>query len=248
MSETIQRHWIELSTFLLLVLVALLRSSERLRLLSRQSDEWVIDLFGLIHQGWIVPILQTVLIYRACFYFWPAGHGIWNLPSWAAFTLNFVGVDYLYYWNHRVLHTRLGWRIHRIHHSATSLDLLVSSRNTALAPFFIVYLWANGVLAYLLASPSAFLLSASLTAALDLWRHSSLMPTSRSPFKRVLSGILTFPVDHHAHHGHGTGRNNYGANLMVWDRLHGTHLSCDDFPTRYGERFEGTFFRRLLIP
>ncbi len=44
----------------------------------------------------------------------------------------------------------------------------------------IVDPWVNGLLIFLLKDPRAFILSASITASLDLWRHTSFFFTPAS--------------------------------------------------------------------
>ena len=59
--------------------------------------------------------------------------GAVEVPSWLAFVISFVVIDYAYYWNHRLLHGAL-WRWHAVHHTASRLDVVVTSRNTLWTP------------------------------------------------------------------------------------------------------------------
>lgn len=183
-------------------------------------------------QGWVVPLLGAWLWGRA----WPQAAGTLPLPGWAAFLLNFVAVDYLYYWNHRLLHGPL-WRFHAVHHSAEQLDVWVTSRNGLLTPFFIVYIWVNGLMMHLLADPRPFLAAALLTAALDVWKHSGL--------QMDVPWLIT-PKEHRWHHSRERQDVFYGANLKCWDMLHGTTCSTEEAPRALGLPLPWSFARRLL--
>lgn len=189
-------------------------------------------------QGWVVPALSGLLGAWALGALWPAGRGALSLPAGAAFALNFVAVDYLYYWNHRLLHGPL-WRFHAVHHTAEAMDVWVTARNGLLTPFLIVYVWANGLFIHLLADPRPFLLGSAVTAALDLWRHSSVLP-------RALSPLLITPFDHSWHHSRERQDVNFGANLRLWDVLHGTAGPSEGAPRALGLPLDWSLARRLL--
>ncbi len=76
-------------------------------------------------QGVVIPFAQTSILYLALARFAPQWQGRLELGPAAAFLLNFAGVDYLYYWNHRFLHSRL-CRWHAVHHTAEDLDVWIT--------------------------------------------------------------------------------------------------------------------------
>lgn len=229
------------SAFCVLSLAALCRADGLGRLLARSGPEWTADLSGLLAQGLLVPFAETAVVYAGLSWLLPGWRGTLNLGPLAAFLLNFAGVDYLYYWNHRLLHERL-WPWHALHHSARDLDVWVTSRNTLWTPLLIVYVWLNGAFLFLLKDPRAYLLAAAVTAALDLWRHSGLWPDRRS-----LPVLLT-PREHAWHHSSERFRFNLGANLRLWDRLHGTHFDPGVAPERLGVEVPGGILRAVLLP
>jgi sterol desaturase/sphingolipid hydroxylase (fatty acid hydroxylase superfamily) len=165
-----------------------------------------------------------------------------------AFLLNFVAVDYLYYWNHRLLHTQRFWTTHAVHHSARQADVFITSRNTLWTPLLIVYVWANGALVYLLADPAPFLLAVALTASLDLWRHTVFFAAPGGRLHRLLALVLVTPNEHLWHHSSARATCNFGANLSVWDRLHGTFYSPAHRPASLGIPVRLSLWRRLLFP
>lgn len=208
------------------LLVAFGASSPTQRALWQRKtrQDWVVELQGLAVQGALIPMLMVGAVAGLARHLWPHLAGIVSLPPWAAFALNFVGVDYLYYWNHRFFHTARLWPLHLVHHAAPVMDVFCTSRNAVWTSFFIVYVWCNGIAVFLLEDPSYYLVGATVTAMLDLWRHSSLTLHSVPQLQRVLGSLLVLPEDHAWHHGADAEPGNYAANLVLWDKLHGTWL------------------------
>lgn len=229
------------SAFALLSLGAFLRADGLSRLLRREPAEWLADASGLLVQGVAVPFAQTALVYAALARLAPGWRGTLDLAPAAAFLLNFIVVDYAYYWNHRLLHGAL-WPWHALHHSARDLDVWVTSRNTLWTPALIVYVWLNGAFVFLLRDPSPYLWAAALTAALDLWKHSGAWPESWP-----LPLLLT-PREHSWHHSTERFDRNFGANLRLWDRLHGTHHDPGEAPSRLGLEVPGGVLRAVALP
>jgi sterol desaturase/sphingolipid hydroxylase (fatty acid hydroxylase superfamily) len=138
-----------------------------------------------------------------------------------------------------------------VHHTVTQLDVLGSSRNSLWSSFFILYLWIHTLMLYLLDNPSGYLWGISLTAALDLWRHSQLGPHPQSWLYRWLSPWLILPQDHARHHAYQSAQQpnyNFGANLKLWDILHNTAQQADHFPKKLGVNTTLRFWQKLLYP
>ena len=214
------------------VLVAATAALFGVRYFARERGAWLVDASGLVVQGSIAAALVWIV---------PQKRGTIDFPFWAAFLLSFVAIDYAYYWNHRLLHGAL-WRWHAVHHTAPRLDVVVTSRNTLWTPLLIVYLWAGVAAILLLRDPRGFLLGLSLTAALDLWRHSPLVPPPR--VRRALARLLVTPHEHAWHHSRSRTDVNFGANFTLWDRLHGTFDATDAVPEQLGVDIPVT----LLVP
>ncbi|MFB2920874.1 MULTISPECIES: sterol desaturase family protein [Aerosakkonema] len=220
----------------------------RTQLKAKSLEDWLLDSAGLFVQGILIPVLQVTLIYQFYRHWLPIAQESLKLPLIFTFILSFVGVDYLYYWNHRLLHFARFWQIHQVHHTVTDLDVLGTSRNTIWASFLIVYLWVHALFLYLLADPTGYLLGVSLTSALDLWRHSRLTIPSPSWLYRCLSPWLILPQDHSWHHSSQSPHCNYGANLKLWDRLYGTYHEGSELPTEIGTATQLTLTQKLLFP
>ncbi|PSB02173.1 sterol desaturase family protein [Merismopedia glauca] len=225
--------------------------SDRLRsgiLAQKSRFDWIIDTIGLLIQGFLIPAIQIVVLNRFCSYLMPQAAGCLTLNPVLAFGLSFIAVDYLYYWNHRGLHSKWLWRSHLVHHTVTQMDVLGTSRNTIWTSFVIVYVWVHGLFIYLLSDPSWYILGVSLTSALDLWRHSGLWVSERSHIYRIISLILILPQDHAWHHAAEITNCNYGANFKLWDVIHQTYYSASEFPERLGVESNLSLMRRLFLP
>ncbi|RCJ32523.1 sterol desaturase [Nostoc minutum NIES-26] len=220
----------------------------RTQLLVKSREDWLIDGIGLMIQGILIPLLQATLVYWLYQHLLPNLQGCLKLSPVLSFLLSFVLVDYLYYWNHRLLHNKLFWQVHQVHHTVTQMDVLGTSRNTLWTSLLIVYLWIHTLFLYLLADPTGYLLGVSLTAALDLWRHSRLMIFVNSWLYRLLSPWLILPQDHAWHHCSEIYHCNYGANLKIWDKLHGTYYESKELPSAIGIPTSLTFIKKLLFP
>ncbi|MEM8615128.1 MAG: sterol desaturase family protein [Cyanobacteria bacterium P01_H01_bin.105] len=235
-----------LATFLLLVGLTVWHRGAELR--QKSLNDWILDSAGLWVQGLLIPLLQLTVLQALYQQLIPGWRHSLPMHPMLAFVLSFVVVDYLYYWNHRFLHSRWGWFAHQVHHTVTALDVLGTSRNTLWSSFLIVYLWVHGAFIYLLDAPEAYLFGVSLTAALDLWRHSRFSPSSGSWLYHCLAGWLTLPQDHAWHHQRANDNCNYGANFKLWDCLHGTLHPSTDWPLALGQPSPLTLWQKLIYP
>ncbi len=234
--------------FCALLVMMYCREVEWEELKKKPRSAWLLDGVSLVMQGIVIPLMQTTLLYVLLAHWAPGIRGTLSLGPVTSFLLNFVVVDYVYYWNHRVLHGRVLWRWHAVHHTAEKMDVFVTSRNTLWTHFLIVYVWVNALGVFLLENPMYYILAASLTAMLDLWRHSEVMPKKASLFYRLLSKVLITPYEHAWHHDREKTNYNFGANVNWWDKIHGTYLAPNTYPERLGIELEWTFFQKLLFP
>ncbi|MCU0541771.1 MAG: sterol desaturase family protein [Oscillatoriaceae cyanobacterium Prado104] len=220
----------------------------RTQLQAKSLEDWLLDSAGLCVQGMLIPLLQATVIYQLYRHWLPLSPGKLHASLIVTFMLSFVAVDYLYYWNHRLLHSGVFWNIHQVHHTVTHLDVLGTSRNTIWASLLIIYLWVHSLFLYLLADPAGYLLGVSLTSALDLWRHSQLTIPSNSCLDRCLSPWLILPQEHAWHHSSQLPNCNYGANLKLWDKLHGTYYQANELPSAIGIATPLNFTQKLFLP
>ncbi len=232
------------------ILLALTANKNKLftLLLVKNREDWFLDVIGLCFQGIVIPILQLAFVYQLYQHLLPGFQGVFKLHPIAAFCLSFVFVDYLYYWNHRLFHTKWLWSIHQVHHTVTEMDVFGTSRNTLWTSFFIIYLWVHSLFIYLLLDPTWYVFGVSLTSALDLWRHSAFSPTPKSLLYHCLSPWLILPQDHAWHHACDCTDSNYGANIKIWDKMHGTYYECEKVPESLGIKTKLSLIQKLFLP
>lgn len=220
----------------------------RTQLKLKSSEDWLLDGIGLTIQGMLIPLLQGTVIYWLYKHLLPNHQGNFHLSPILTFIISFVLIDYLYYWNHRLLHIKLLWQVHQVHHTVTQMDVLGTSRNTIWTSFLIIYLWIHTLFLYLLNDPTGYLLGVSLTSALDLWRHSRLIISANSWLYKLVFPWLILPQDHAWHHCSEIFNCNYGANFKIWDKLHGTYYESKKLPSVIGISTELSLRQKLLFP
>ena len=85
------------------------------------------------------------------------------------------------------------------------------------------------------------------TAALDLYRHCGI-PTRGGRWERIVGILLVTSRQHAAHHARDFTAWNFGANLTLWDRLHGTFLADAPAGAPLGIASPLPPFRQLFLP
>lgn len=151
-------------------------------------------------------------------------------PPWLAWLVAFVGVDLLYYWWHRLSHeVNVLWAAHVVHHQSEDYNLAVALRQSAITswtalPFYLP-------LALLGVPTLVFAIVHALSTLYQFWIHTELVGKVRGP----LDWVLNLPSHHRVHHAINPRYldKNYGATLVVWDRLFGTYAEEHEKPV-YG--------------
>jgi sterol desaturase/sphingolipid hydroxylase (fatty acid hydroxylase superfamily) len=154
------------------------------------------------------------------------GFGLLNVlapPGWVAVIATFAISSFVSYVFHVSMHkVRLFWRMHRVHHSDTHLDISTSLRNH---PLEVV-----AVLSTSLLSAIFFGLNPLALAAFELieWftnavSHANLRLPER--IDRPLRWLFVTPNMHCLHHSSYQPEtdSNYGQVFSIWDRLFGTY-------------------------
>lgn len=155
----------------------------------------------------------------------------WEAPInvWSAL-LAVILVDFVYYWEHRWAHeVRVLWALyHSVHHSSPDFNLSTAFRvsfvDQFFSPLFYLPLLALGLHPALVFSGMAFNL------AYQTWVHTEMVGKLG-----WIEKILNTPSNHRVHHGSDPKYldKNYGAVLIIWDRLFGTYQAEEERPV-YG--------------
>ena len=127
-----------------------------------------------------------------------------------------------FYLSHRLMHTRLLWEIHKVHHAATEYNVLLPYRNHP------VDYWLGGVVLtffHALAGGSfaAILINKGLNAVYQSMVHSRLK------WPEWLDSIFITPQAHILHHSlDPRHRNRNFGTLCFWDKILGTYMKPID--------------------
>jgi sterol desaturase/sphingolipid hydroxylase (fatty acid hydroxylase superfamily) len=147
-----------------------------------------------------------------------------------AWVVAFFGVDFAYYWWHRLSHEKnVLWAAHVVHHQSEDYNLAVALRQSIATswtslPFYLP-------LALLGVPMPVYAIVHSFSTLYQFWIHTELVP----PIGGLLDRVLNLPHHHRVHHAINPQYldKNYGATLIVWDRLFGTYAPEEE-PCVYG--------------
>lgn len=154
------------------------------------------------------------------------GWGMFNqpfVPPLAALVLGFVLRSLVSYGIHVAMHkVPLFWRVHRVHHTDTQMDVSTTVRFHPLE-FVISIPILLGMAALLGIPPLALMLYELFDAAMAVVTHANVRLPER--LDRGLRLMLVTPAMHRIHHSAWQQEtdSNYGAIISWWDRLFGTY-------------------------
>lgn len=144
----------------------------------------------------------------------------WQLPvdAWWTWVVAIVGVDFLFYWAHRVAHrVRLVWATHQAHHSSEYFNFATALRQK----------WNNSAeivawlpLPLLGVPPALVFFGFSVSLVYQFFVHTERVDRLWRPVELVMNT----PSHHRVHHGTDPEYldRNYAGILIVWDRLFGS--------------------------
>jgi sterol desaturase/sphingolipid hydroxylase (fatty acid hydroxylase superfamily) len=173
---------------------------------------------------------------------------IWNdlinhgqLHSWAFFFLILCD-DLSYYFYHRSSHIiRFFWCIHEVHHSSEEYNFSVYFRASFLEYVFQGVFWIPMILIGFTLEDIIFQMSVSLFY--QFWLHTNF--TKKIPIFDLFLNVPRFHRVHHAKNVHYLDRN-FGAILIIWDRLFGTFQE-DEIAPIYGVLSSPNSFNPLRV-
>ncbi len=152
-------------------------------------------------------------------YAWLYEYRFVTLPTaWLPWVLAVLGVEFAYYWWHRLSHeVNLLWAAHVVHHHSEDYNLAVALRQS-------VTTWATTIpfyypLALLGVPPLPFGVVLGLSTLYQFWIHTELIPPLG-----FLEKIFNTPALHRVHHAINPGYldKNHAATFSFFDRMFGT--------------------------
>ena len=225
----------------LLLLCVIFIPLERLASIQRQKvwrPEFLTDLGWYVINAVVVGLVMGVpLIFLATVVHWYIPNVVLDtIAGWPAgvrLALSLLVGEIGFYWGHRLTHEiPFLWRFHSIHHSAKEIDFLTNTRAHPVDMVFarmmgFVQVVALGLTGNSNTVTALFLILGSLWGffihANVRWRFGPL------------EHVIATPFFHHWHHTNDALRDrNYAAMLPFVDRLFGTYVRPDHWPTVYG--------------
>ena len=158
-----------------------------------------------------------------------------ELPFWIKLILGVLLYDFTTYWIHRASHTvPILWRLHRVHHSDTTMD---SSTTFRFHPLELVLIYQTGnivtagIFGTDLAALGVYLILIYIFFFLE---HSNL--NYPKWIDKTLGLIFVMPNHHRVHHHQDQfyTDSNFADIFIVWDRLMGTFKELPVEKMKYG--------------
>jgi len=149
----------------------------------------------------------------------------------AGFALATLLFDFCDYWLHRTAHrTSLFWAAHVVHHQSQEFNFSTALRQEST---YVLLGWPFYLpMALLGVTPQAFLVAGAIVLYYQFWIH-----TEHIGKLGWLDRVFSTPSNHRVHHAVNDGYidRNYGAMLIIWDRMFGT-FAAETEPCVYGTR------------
>jgi sterol desaturase/sphingolipid hydroxylase (fatty acid hydroxylase superfamily) len=144
------------------------------------------------------------------------------LPTAVAVTVTLLVRGFISFFTHYLMHmVPAFWRLHRVHHLDTELDVTTTVRFHPLE-FAVQILPAVPIVMAFGLTPWVLALCETLDVVVTLWTHSN----TRLPlvFDHVLRYVVVTPDLHRIHHSawKPETNSNFGAVFPVWDLIFGT--------------------------
>ncbi len=139
-----------------------------------------------------------------------------NLITWV---LLFIGIDFFYYWFHRLAHeVSLFWGTHIVHHQSEEYNLSVALRQSSFQGFISMIFYLP--LAFIGFNPISFVTINAFQTLYQFWIHTKAIHKLPAWFEY----IFNTPSHHRVHHGRNPKYidKNHGGTLIIFDRMFGT--------------------------
>ncbi len=168
----------------------------------------------------VQPLLLSLIAYNSSEY---GLLTLLSLPMWVNLLLSIALLDLAIYWQHYLSHrVHWIWRLHRVHHSDSELDVSSAVRFHPIE--ILISLVYKSIILIIFGIPAATILIFDiLLNASAMFNHSNVsLPKA---FERTLRLFIITPEMHRIHHSRISQEtdSNYGFFLSIWDRLFTTY-------------------------
>jgi sterol desaturase/sphingolipid hydroxylase (fatty acid hydroxylase superfamily) len=214
------------------------KDSSLKRLLNKESASANIDyLYFLIRCSGLMHLLAYFFSIGLCF--WLAEkfsqYFDFGLMRESSFIFQFITYgllhSLLFYWSHRLMHTRFLWEIHKVHHSAREMNIVTPFRNhpVDMSINLIIFSTPIAIFGFNL---YPIMLYSILNGVYQCLVHSNFNNT-----RIFWENIFITPEAHRIHHS--TNPIHWGKNygiLTIWDKLFRTYYppKSNKYCLKYG--------------
>jgi sterol desaturase/sphingolipid hydroxylase (fatty acid hydroxylase superfamily) len=202
------------------------------------SAEWIVDIRRKLHQYKAVDTINNIVLGTLttatkvfgkgifyAFFAWFGQYAIFDIGyRWWSWIILFFLNDLIFYWFHRWSHEkRLLWLTHVVHHNSRFFNITTSVRGNFLIMTYRFLFWIP--IALLGFEPGTIILMDAIAFFYQLFIHTETMKSWG-----VLEHFMNTPSHHRVHHGSNPAYidKNYGAVLIIWDKLFGTYRQEDE--------------------
>ncbi|GMR34458.1 hypothetical protein PMAYCL1PPCAC_04653, partial [Pristionchus mayeri] len=163
-----------------------------------------------------------------------------SLSSWI---ICFLFQDLVYYLGHRGIHEwGFLWGFHAPHHSSEHYNLSTAIRQGSIQEIAMMFF---DFMQAVVVPPTMYIPHKALNILYQFWIH-----TEQMPYLGPLEYVLNTPSSHRVHHGRNPYciDRNYGATLIIWDRIFGTYAKeRPEEPVVYGLVTPSDTFNQLRL-
>jgi len=220
-NEHILRPVIFFSGLISFWLIGLCFPYRTIGLRSRRS-QWFNNLFLVVFNAltlrFLAPVSLTLLAAMSA----EKSLGLLNylqFSDMAAVISAIILLDLGIYWQHRLTHKiPILWRMHRLHHSDTEIDVTTAGRFHVLE-IFISYILKVIMILAIGAPASAVIIFEVLLNFCAMFNHTNIsLPKS---IEAIVRSLIVTPDMHRIHHSSKPAEtdSNYGFCLSIWDRI-----------------------------
>lgn len=189
---------------------------------SQRRKQWLNNLFLTVFNALLIKLLVPLSLTALALFCEEKSLGLLNkLPinEILAVITTIIVLDLTIYWQHRLTHKLpFLWRIHRLHHSDTEIDVTTAGRFHI---FEILFSFAVKTLVILATgAPAAAVIAFEVLLNLSaMFNHTNISFTK--PLEAVLRSLIVTPDMHRIHHSSKPSEtdSNYGFCLSLWDRV-----------------------------
>ena len=220
---------LSIPAFFILIAVELLINKMKKTNLYRLNDTISNLSSGIISQ--VVGVFTKIVTIGVYVWIYNNFRVFKNIPNeWYTWILLFIGVDFFYYWFHRLSHeVSVLWGTHVVHHQSEEYNLSVALRQSATQTFGSF--WFYLPLAFIGFSPTLFATIAAIQTLYQFWIHTRLIDKMPAWFEY----FFNTPSHHRVHHGVNPKYidKNHGGTLIIFDRMFGT-FQLEEEEVHYG--------------